>query len=155
VLTTDGGAGVAATASSIAATAITRSTGVAAYCAATDRCYVLPHELSVERAAVHLRLAAARTSQQSGIHRARDFELGATLARLRGPIAQLGERLSGTQKVAGSSPASSMVDDSAVTIGAHEFRERFGWWIERAAAGERIEVTRHGKPFVRVLAAGP
>ena len=55
----------------------------------------------------------------------------------------------------GSSPTSSTPEDSATVIGAHEFRERFGWWIERAAAGERIEVTRHGKPFVRVLAAGP
>jgi PD-(D/E)XK endonuclease len=34
-------------------------------------------------------------------------EFGATIRRLRGPIAQLGERLSGTQKVAGSSPAGS------------------------------------------------
>ena len=74
---------------------------------------------------------------------------------MSGAIAQLGERLSGTQKVAGSSPASSIVDDSAVTIGAHEFRERFGYWIERAARGEAVAVTRHGKPFVTVIGAAP
>jgi len=33
-------------------------------------------------------------------------------------------------------------------IGAHELRERFGWWMERAAAGEKVVVTRHGRPHV-------
>ncbi len=41
------------------------------------------------------------------IHWARDFELGATLTQLLGPIAQLGERRAGSAKVAGSSPAGS------------------------------------------------
>jgi hypothetical protein len=80
---------------------------VAAYCRELDEAYLLPVEMSVERAAVQLRLTPTRNNQQAGIHWAQDFELGATLARLLGPIAQLGERLSGTQKVAGSSPAGS------------------------------------------------
>jgi hypothetical protein len=57
-----------------------------------DRCYLLPEELSLARAVVHLRLAPSRNHQQTGINWALDFEFGATLARLRGPIAQLGER---------------------------------------------------------------
>ena len=80
---------------------------IAAYCAQTNKCYLLPHEMSVERATVQLRLAACRNNQRTGVHWAQEYELGATLARLLGPIAQLGERLSGTQKVAGSSPAGS------------------------------------------------
>ena len=39
------------------------------------------------------RLAPPRNNQPSTINWACDFELGATLARLRGPIAQLGERV--------------------------------------------------------------
>jgi hypothetical protein len=80
---------------------------IAAYCAATDRCYLLPAALSIGRAAVHLRLTQPRNNQQLRINWAQDFELGATLTKLRGPIAQLGERRDGIAKVAGSSPAGS------------------------------------------------
>src|SRR6266540_222543 len=41
-----------------------------------------------------------------------EFDLAATLSRLQGAIAQLGERLDGIQKVAGSSPAGSIEDGS-------------------------------------------
>jgi hypothetical protein len=80
---------------------------IAAYCADLGRCYLLPLEMSVGRAAVRLRLAPSRNNQQERINWARDFEFGATLPQFYGPIAQLGERLSGTQKVAGSIPAGS------------------------------------------------
>jgi hypothetical protein len=78
----------------------------AAYCAELDRCYFLPFELFPRRSQIHLRLSPARNNQRAGIHWASDFEFSATLAPY-GAIAQLGERLSGTQKVAGSSPAGS------------------------------------------------
>ena len=80
---------------------------IGAYCLELDTCYLLPHEMSVERAAVQLRLAPRRNNQVTGIHWARDYEFGATLSRLNGPIAQLGERLRGTQEVGGSSPPGS------------------------------------------------
>jgi hypothetical protein len=80
---------------------------VAAYCADLEQCYLLPLEMSVGRAMVQLRLAPSKNNQHLRINWARDFEFGATLAKLNGPIAQLGERLSGTQKVAGSIPAGS------------------------------------------------
>jgi hypothetical protein len=83
---------------------------VAAYCPDTDRCYLLPHELSVGRAAVQLRLAPTRNNQTAGVWWARDFELGATLSRLGGPIAQLGERLHGMQEVGGSIPPGSTLE---------------------------------------------
>jgi PD-(D/E)XK endonuclease len=81
---------------------------IAAYCAGTRQCYLLPHAMSVGRAAVQLRLRPCRNNQLVGIHWARDFELGATLSALRGPIAQLGERKSGRLEAAGSSPAGSI-----------------------------------------------
>jgi hypothetical protein len=68
---------------------------IVGYCAELERCYYLPQHMSVERAAVQLRLAPTRNNQALGINWARDFELGATLAKLNGPIAQLGERQSG------------------------------------------------------------
>jgi hypothetical protein len=83
---------------------------IAAYCPDTETCYLLPPELSVDRAAVQLRLAPSRNNQHAGIHWARDYELGATLQRLVGPIAQLGERRRGTAEVAGSIPAGSTVE---------------------------------------------
>jgi PD-(D/E)XK nuclease superfamily protein len=86
---------------------------IAAYCVEVDKCYLLPLELSVERIAVQLRLARSRNNQKTGINWARDYEFEATLSKLYGPIAQLGERLSGTQKVAGSSPAGSTDSEAA------------------------------------------
>ena len=65
---------------------------IAAHCAELDTSYLLPPEMSVGRAAVQLRIKPCRNNQQAGINWARDFELGATLERLQGPIAQLGER---------------------------------------------------------------
>jgi prevent-host-death family protein len=38
-------------------------------------------------------------------------------------------------------------------LGAHEFRERFGYYMERAAAGEELLIRRHGRPFARLLPA--
>jgi hypothetical protein len=80
---------------------------IAAYCDELRACYLLPPELSVERALVQLRLAPCRNNQERLINWAREYEFGATIDRLYGPIAQLGERLSGRQKAAGSSPAGS------------------------------------------------
>ena len=51
----------------------------------------------------------------------------------------------------GSSPASS----TPSTVGAHEFRNRFGWYMERAAAGETFQVTRRGRPTVTLAPSRP
>ncbi|HKP90443.1 MAG TPA: type II toxin-antitoxin system prevent-host-death family antitoxin [Thermoleophilaceae bacterium] len=56
----------------------------------------------------------------------------------------------------GSNPLSSTPsDDSPTVIGAHEFRNRFGWYMERAAAGEPILITRRGKTHLRLTPAAP
>ena len=58
-------------------------------------------------------------------------------------------------EVRGSSPLSSTADTtvSSVSVGAHEFRNRFGYYLERAAAGAEIAVTRHGRPYARLVPA--
>jgi hypothetical protein len=58
---------------------------VAAFCPETDCCYLLPHELSVGRAAVQLRVGPTRNNQAAAIRWAKDYEFGATLGRLLGP----------------------------------------------------------------------
>jgi PD-(D/E)XK endonuclease len=79
-----------------------------AYAPDVDRCYLIPYDAIDGGTQLHLRLAPARNNQRVRIRLASDFEFGATLPHTsRGPIAQLGERLHGMQKVAGSSPAGS------------------------------------------------
>jgi hypothetical protein len=58
---------------------------IAAYSPDTDRCYLLPAELSVECAAVALRLAPTKNNQAAGIRWAQDFEFAARLSALQGP----------------------------------------------------------------------
>jgi prevent-host-death family protein len=36
-------------------------------------------------------------------------------------------------------------------VGAHQFRNLFGWYMQRAVGGESFLVTRRGKPFARLL----
>jgi hypothetical protein len=79
----------------------------AAYCQELDECYFLPMALFAGRSQLHLRLAPARNNQRAQVNWAKDFEFAATLRPTEGAIAQLGERLDGIQKVAGSSPAGS------------------------------------------------
>ena len=74
---------------------------IAVYCADLERCYLIPIEDLTLSGSMYLRLAPAKNNQLKRLHSAAEYEL------TRGAIAQLGERLSGTQEVAGSSPASS------------------------------------------------
>jgi hypothetical protein len=72
---------------------------LAAYCAELDKCYVLPAAMVAGRRTFHLRLRPAKNNQKLAILWAAQYEFGA--------VAQLGERLAGSQKVRGSSPLSS------------------------------------------------
>jgi hypothetical protein len=124
--------------------------GVAAYCSEFDSTFLLPISLVANQGMVHLRLAAARNGQLAGLHSASEYELGA--------IAQLGERVTGSHEVVGSSPTGSTPSPGltgAVDVGAHEFRGRLGWYLQRAAAGEEFLVRRRGKPYVRLAPAAP
>jgi prevent-host-death family protein len=115
---------------------------VAVYCGVLDRCYLLPSALVADRRQILLRLAPALNGQRACINLASDYEFA-------GAIAQLGEHLRGTQGVAGSSPASST--PSAVDVGCHEFRNHFGYYLERAAAGGEIRISRRGRPYARLV----
>jgi hypothetical protein len=77
------------------------------YCPDGDRCYLLPADDFVAYRQVSLRLTPSRNNQLLKIRWARDYEFGATLSRLQGPIAQLGERSDGIRKVVGSIPTGS------------------------------------------------
>jgi prevent-host-death family protein len=119
---------------------------VAVYCAGLDRCYLLPISLVAGRRAIHLRLTPPRNGQRACINREVDF-------RLTGAVAQLGEHQSGTLGARGSSPLSST--PSTVDVGCHEFRNHFGYYLERAAAGEEIRISRRGRPYARLVPAEP
>jgi hypothetical protein len=97
---------------------------IAAYCADINRNYLLPVELSVDRAVIQLRLEPSLNNQRIGVNWARDFEFEARLKQLLGPIAQLGERRHGMAKAAGSSPAGStqkIVPKRETSLGSHTF----------------------------------
>jgi prevent-host-death family protein len=121
----------------------------AVYCGQLDRCYLLPVDFVDGRRAIYLRLSPPRNGQRACINLAERFEFA-------GAVAQLEERLNGIQEAGGSSPPSSISPDagaSVAAVGAHEFRNHFGYYMERAAAGEEIHVARRGKPYVRLLPA--
>ena len=122
---------------------------LAAYAHELDKCYLLPADLACDRRALQLRLVPARNGQRAFVHEAAKFEFA-------GAIAQLEERLHGMQEVAGSSPASSTpARQPQAVIGAEELRNRLGWYMERAAAGEEFHVERRGRPYVRLTGAAP
>ena len=84
---------------------------VAAYCLAVDRTFLVPPEVFDGRPELWLRAKPAKNNQRLGINWAADFQFEARLGRhAQGAIAQLGERLTGSQKVAGSSPAGSTAE---------------------------------------------
>jgi len=38
-----------------------------------------------------------------------------------------------------------------VHVGCHEFRNRFGHYLEQAAAGTEIDISRRGRPYARLV----
>ena len=68
-------------------------------CHDLKQCYYLPIETVAGRSGIHLRVGPAANNQETAINFADKYAFGA--------IAQLGERVTGSHEVAGSSPASS------------------------------------------------
>jgi prevent-host-death family protein len=120
---------------------------IAAYCDDLKECFLVPVNLVDGQGWLSLRVDPPRNSQRAALHFAADHSLP-------GAIAQLGERVSGTHEVAGSSPAGSTphADEDRVerTVGAHQFRNHFGYWMERAASGDEILITRRGRRYARL-----
>jgi prevent-host-death family protein len=40
-------------------------------------------------------------------------------------------------------------------VGCHEFRNHFGYYLEQAAAGHEIRISRRGRPYARLVPAEP
>jgi prevent-host-death family protein len=123
---------------------------VAAYCHSLDRCYLLPISLVAGRRAIHLRLQPPKNGQRACLNLAVDFELP-------GAVAQLVEHQSGTLRARGSSPLSSTSapPPGTLQVGANEFRNHFGYYLEKAGEGHEVLVSRRGRPYVRVTPVEP
>jgi prevent-host-death family protein len=122
---------------------------VAVYCGDLDRCYLLPHELAVGRSGIWLRVGQAKNAQRASVNLASQFEL-------QGAVAQLVEHRHGMARARGSSPLSSTPSPpETLHVGAHEFRNHFGYYLERAADGQDVLVSRRGRPYVRLSSVEP
>lgn len=126
---------------------------VAVYCGDLDRCYLLPIDLVAGSGVITLRLEPARNGQRAALNWASEHEFP-------GAVAQLAERPNGIREAEGSNPSSSTnrgpsTEASIEEVGAHQFRNHFGYYMERAAAGTEILVSRRGKPYTRLCPAEP
>lgn len=129
---------------------------VAVYCAELGRCYLLPPGLFEGRSAVWLRTGQTKNGQRAALNWAADYEFP-------GAVAQLAERPNGIREVRGSIPLSSTpppseettsteeVADNVIPVGAHQFRNHFGYYMEQTAAGAEVVVSRRGRPYVRMV----
>jgi prevent-host-death family protein len=124
---------------------------VAVYAGDIDRCYLLPMRVVEGRHEVRLRLREPANGQRAFINLASDFEFD-------GAVAQLA-RATGWQPVGRGFESPQLHSpprkSGAVVVGANDFRNRFGWYMERAAAGEEFHVERRGRPYVRLTGAAP
>src|SRR4029450_2991799 len=71
--------------------------GIAAYCDALDRCFLIPIERVEGHRTLALRVAPTQKNQTEGINWADDFDLAARLRQHQGAGAQVGERWAGSQ----------------------------------------------------------
>ena len=122
---------------------------VAVYCGDLDRCYLLPIALVAGRRAINLRLMPPKNAQRACINLASDFDLP-------GAVAQLEEHHAGSVGARGSSPLSSTpAPPETLHVGCHEFRNQFGYYLERAADGHEILISRRGRPYARMNPVAP
>ena len=124
---------------------------VAVYCGDLDRCYLLPRTLAVNRRAIYLRLSPPKNGQRACINLASDFDLP-------GAVAQLEEHHAGSVGARGSSPLSSTSSPDppeTLRVGCHQFRNHFGYYLERAADGHEVLVSRRGRPYARLIPVAP
>jgi prevent-host-death family protein len=118
---------------------------IAAYSGELGCCYLLPIEVVAGQFMVHLRLSAPKNAQRASIHWASQYEFS-------GAVAQLGRASRWHREGRGFESHQLHSPNGGIeAVGAHEFREHFGWYMERAAGGERFAITRRGKPFARLL----
>jgi prevent-host-death family protein len=129
---------------------------VAVYCGEIGRCYLLPIDLVSGLGAVSLRLCPPRNNQRAALNWAAEYEF-------QGAVAQLEERVAGSDEVRGSSPLSSISQVVEVsmtmlesptglkaTVGMDEFYAKLAHYVRRAESGEEVVVTRWGREVARL-----
>jgi prevent-host-death family protein len=118
---------------------------VAAYCEITGKCYLLPIERVAKLRLFTLRLSPARNSQRASLNSAAEYEFP-------GAVAQLEERVAGSDEVRGSSPLSSTTQEVvSESVGMDRFYARLAHHVRRAEAGGEVVVTRRGRPVARLV----
>jgi prevent-host-death family protein len=118
---------------------------VAAYCEELDQCYLLPIDLVAGKHGLHLRLTAPQNAQRAALNWAADYRLGAVAQLERAPGWHPGGRGFESRQLHSTSG-----DAEPNAVGAHEFRNHFGWYMQRAEGGEEILIKRRGKPYARL-----
>jgi prevent-host-death family protein len=120
----------------------------AAHCRELDRNFLIPIDLVDGHSGLFLRLSPPRNGQRAAIQFAEDFTFAGAVAQLeRAPAWHAG----GRRFESGQLHSLDSSEPSPGTVGAHEFRNCFGWYMERAAAGTEIRVTKRGRPYVRLV----
>jgi hypothetical protein len=127
---------------------------VAAFCPDLDESYFLPMEIVGERTGLQLRLTAPRNGQKAALHFAADYQLGAVAQLGRAPAWHAGGHGFESRQLHSLDDRAELVTTDEVTeVAAHEFRNHFGWYMQRATAGETFLVKRRGKPYVKLSTA--
>ena len=122
---------------------------VAVYCGDLDRCYLLPSKLVAGRRGIQLRVTPTKNGQRASLNHAVDFELAGAVAQLdRAPAWQAGGQGFESPQLHSSAP-------ETLYVGAHEFRNHFGYYMERAAEGQDVLVSRRGRPYVCLTPVEP
>jgi prevent-host-death family protein len=118
---------------------------VAVYCEVTGKSYLLPIERVAGLGLFTLRLAPARNNQRAALNFAADYEFP-------GAVAQLEERVAGSDEVRGSSPLSSTLDNVLPdAVGMDRFYARLAHYVRTAEAGGEVVVSRRGRPVARLV----
>jgi prevent-host-death family protein len=121
---------------------------LAVYCGELDCCYLLPARRVAGKGGIHLRLVPPRNAQRASINLASEFEFAGAVAQLeRAPGWH-----PGGQGFESPQLHTGQRDEDARTVGAHQFRNLFGYYLELAEDGNEIVVTRRGKPVARLAA---
>jgi prevent-host-death family protein len=119
---------------------------IGVYCEELDRCYLVPIGPVAGMRSLSLRLTKPRNGQRASLNWASEYELEGAVAQLEvAPAWHAGGR--GFESHQLHSPDS----DGVELVGAHEFRNHFGWYMERALAGELFVVTKRGTPSLRLV----
>jgi prevent-host-death family protein len=122
---------------------------VAVYCGDLDRCYFLPISLVAGRRGIWLRTVPPRNQQRACINLASDFDLarGCSSAGRATRWQRVGQGF--------ESPQLHHETGGQTEVGSNQFRNHFGYYLERAAAGDEILIRRHGRPYARLVPVQP